>query len=279
MLPLLPFVGLAFATHVTTFDVNPNWTKAPFSGLESLSVDPAVVVTQLKPIKPPLPADVEPVANLAAKGEQALMFTNPMSQWSDLKLNGLPIGILGPYATMRLDGLKAGLYEITLEPPNHRIRSFAVRILPPPRVAPPIAVTVGRNRIDLSDKIYFDLDSADILPESFGLLDALAKAIVAHPEVLVLRVEGHTDSRGDDAYNQKLSEQRAAAVQAWLVKAGVPADRLTAVGFGESKPVDPAETEDAWEKNRRVDFIVEKHAEDLPPPPPVEDPKKKKKGH
>ena len=75
-------------------------------------------------------------------------------------------------------------------------------------------------------------------------------------------------------YNQKLSESRAGAVKAYLVKAGVAADRLTSVGFGETKPVDPAENDEAWDKNRRVEFLIEKRAD---PPPPVEEPKKGKK--
>lgn len=262
---LISLVGLALATHVTTYDVNVTWTKAPFSGLESLSVDPAAVVKQLEPIKAPLPVTVEEVPNLAIKGDNALVFTNPMMSWANLTLNDMPIGEIGPYATMRLEGLKPGVYKVGLLVPTQWKRDFAVRVGPPPRVAPPINVVVKRDRIDLSDKIYFELDSAVILEESFGLLDAVAKAMIAHPEVLVVRVEGHTDSRGEADYNQKLSESRAASVRDYLVKAGVAAERLTSAGFGESRPVDAAETEDAWDKNRRVELLVEKHIEDAVP--------------
>ena len=274
MIALLSFVGLAFATHVETFDVNNRWTKAPFSGLESLVIDPAVVVEQLKPVRAPFPPEVEEVENLAVKGDRALVFTNPMMSWAELTLNGLAIGTIGPLTTMRLEGLKVGTYTVQLKPPTGVVRTFAVRVGPAPRIAPPVAVKVTRTRIDLSDNIYFELDSAVIVPESFGLLDATAKAILAHPEVLVARIEGHTDNRGDADYNQKLSDSRAAAVLAYLVKAGVPAERLVAFGFGESKPVDSADTEDAWDKNRRVEFLVEKHQEDLTPP--VVEPVKKK---
>lgn len=277
MLALLPFVGLAFATHVTTYDVNNRWTKPPFSGLESLVVDPAVAIEQIKPVRAPLPADVEEVENLAVKGDKALAFTNPMSSWAEVSVNGLPIGTIGPYSTMRLEGLKIGTYTVQLQVPTGRARTFAVRVGPAPRIAPPIAVNIQRDRIDLSDSIYFELDSAVILAESFGLLDAVAKALLAHPEVQVVRIEGHTDSRGEADYNQKLSEARAAAVREYLVKAGVPAERLVSAGFGESKPLDPAETESAWDKNRRVDFLVEKHAEDAAPVTEPAAPAKKKK--
>ena len=274
---LFSLIGLAFATHVSTFDVNVRWTKAPFSGLESLVVDPAVALEQLSPVKPPLPADVEPVPNLAAQTERALVFTNPLSSWAEVAVNGLPIGTIGPYSTMRLEGLKFGLHTVALHVPTGITRTFAIRVGPMPRIAPPIAVTVKRDRIDLSDNIYFELDSAVISGESFGLLDAVSAALQAHPEVLLVRIEGHTDSRGEAAYNQTLSESRSASVVAYLVKAGIPADRLLASGFGESVPVNPAETEAAWEANRRVEFLVAKHVEDMVPvvaPAPV----KKKKG-
>jgi outer membrane protein OmpA-like peptidoglycan-associated protein len=273
---LFSLVGFAFATHVTTFDVNVRWTPPPFSGLESLVVDPAKAVDQIEPLKGPLPPETERVANLAVKGERALVFTNPMSTWADLTVNGLPIGIIGPYATMRLDGVKNGLYAVALRTPTLFVRTFSVRVGPAVRVAPPINVVVKRDRFDLSDSIYFELDSSVILAESYGLLDAVAKAMTEHPEVLVLRVEGHTDSRGEAAYNQTLSEARASAVREYLLKGGVSTDRIVSAGFGESLPVEAAETEAAWDKNRRVEFMVEKHLEDAPAAPVL--PVKKKKG-
>jgi len=79
----------------------------------------------------------------------------------------------------------------------------------------------------------------------------------AYPEIAKLRIEGHTDSRGSASTNQKLSEARAAAVLTYLVEHGVSADRMSSAGFGESKPIDPREVAEAWDKNRRVDFFVE----------------------
>jgi OOP family OmpA-OmpF porin len=72
-----------------------------------------------------------------------------------------------------------------------------------------------------------------------------------------VRIEGHTDNRGDDAYNLQLSQERAASVRAYLVKQGVAAKRLSSIGYGETQPLDPRETEEAWSQNRRVDFWVE----------------------
>jgi OOP family OmpA-OmpF porin len=76
-----------------------------------------------------------------------------------------------------------------------------------------------------------------------------------------LRVEGHTDSRSSDSYNMKLSQSRAEAVRDYLVAQGVSGKRLAAVGRGEREPLDARETPDAWDLNRRVEFIIVKRAE------------------
>lgn len=79
-------------------------------------------------------------------------------------------------------------------------------------------------------------------------------ALTAHPE-LKLKIEGHTDNVGASAANLTLSQQRAAAVKAWLVKAGISQDRLTTAGHGDSQPVAANDTEDGRSKNRRVELV------------------------
>ncbi len=123
------------------------------------------------------------------------------------------------------------------------------------------SITVSRDRIDLKESIYFETGKAVIKAESFGLLDEVVKILGNHPEIVRLRIEGHTDSRGSASANQKLSEARAASVLQYFVDHGVAAERLLSVGFGESKPLDPAENAAAWEKNRRLDFLVEEWKE------------------
>ena len=79
--------------------------------------------------------------------------------------------------------------------------------------------------------------------------------LVQHPE-LRIRIEGHTDSEGEDAYNQQLSEQRATAVRSYLVeKYGVAAQRLETAGLGESKPVADNATPEGRQQNRRVELV------------------------
>jgi outer membrane protein OmpA-like peptidoglycan-associated protein len=125
-----------------------------------------------------------------------------------------------------------------------------------PIVAPP-QVRVTRQAIRITDKIYFEVNEGVLSTRSYGLLDAIAQTMASHPEVTRVRVEGHTDSRASDDYNMTLSQQRAEAVRVYLINAGVQPDRLVAVGKGEREPLDARETPDAWDLNRRVEFMIE----------------------
>jgi outer membrane protein OmpA-like peptidoglycan-associated protein len=102
--------------------------------------------------------------------------------------------------------------------------------------------------------IHFDTAKATIQPDSEGTLNEITKLLQENPD-LKLRVEGHTDNVGAAAANQTLSEKRAQAVVAWLVAHGVSASRLTATGFGATKPVADNGSEDGRSKNRRVELV------------------------
>lgn len=104
------------------------------------------------------------------------------------------------------------------------------------------------------DKLLFDFDKAVIKKEFYPVLDETKLIFDAYPAMTV-QIDGHTDSVGSDAYNQKLSERRANAVMKYLVnEVGISADRLTAVGHGESKPAYPNDTPENRAHNRRVEF-------------------------
>jgi outer membrane protein OmpA-like peptidoglycan-associated protein len=129
-------------------------------------------------------------------------------------------------------------------------------------VMQPAKVKITREKLDIKDKIYFETGKAVIKPESFPLLNEVAGILLDRPDILSMRIEGHTDSRGSDSDNLKLSDARAAAVKQYLIDKGVEANRLSSIGFGETKPVDPANNAAAWDKNRRVEFYIEKWAEE-----------------
>lgn len=99
--------------------------------------------------------------------------------------------------------------------------------------------------------ILFATDSDQLLPESTPVLTTIIRTMQEHPE-LRIEVEGHTDSQGDDAHNQRLSERRGQSVIAYLVRNGTATGRLTASGKGESMPVGDNTTAEGRQQNRRV---------------------------
>lgn len=101
--------------------------------------------------------------------------------------------------------------------------------------------------------VNFDFDKATLRQEDVSELDKNVEALKAWGDVNI-EVAGHTDSKGSDAYNMKLSQQRADAVRNFLISRGVAADRLTAKGYGEAQPVADNATEEGRFKNRRVEL-------------------------
>jgi outer membrane protein OmpA-like peptidoglycan-associated protein/uncharacterized protein with von Willebrand factor type A (vWA) domain len=123
-------------------------------------------------------------------------------------------------------------------------------------------VVVTDTTIEIFDVIYFEYDKDVIQSRSFPILDAVAATMQGNPSIQLIEIQGHTDERGDDAYNLDLSDRRAKAVMAYLVNKGVEAKRLTAQGYGETQPLDRRHNEAAWRKNRRVTFLIIKRATD-----------------
>ena len=102
--------------------------------------------------------------------------------------------------------------------------------------------------------ILFDVNRSTIKPESMGALNEIAKLLKGHTD-LKFEIDGHTDSDGNDDANMKLSQSRADAVKAQLVKMGIDESRLSAKGFGETKPVDKNDSAEGKANNRRVEFV------------------------
>jgi OOP family OmpA-OmpF porin len=119
------------------------------------------------------------------------------------------------------------------------------------------AARIEAGEIKILQQVKFKTNSATILPESDAILTAVVAILTEHPEIEKVLVEGHTDNRGGKAYNLRLSDRRAQAVVAWLVKHGVDNARLSSRGFGLTRPLEPNDTEEGRRNNRRVEFHIE----------------------
>ncbi len=102
--------------------------------------------------------------------------------------------------------------------------------------------------------ILFDVNKSTIKAESMGVLNEIVKLMNEH-EDLNFRIEGHTDSDGDNDYNQKLSDERAASVKTMLINLGINSSRLDSKGLGENSPIDSNTNPEGKANNRRVEFI------------------------
>lgn len=122
-------------------------------------------------------------------------------------------------------------------------------------------VPIPENKPIVLTNIYFEFAKADIKPESFEFLDSLASFMLKYP-TMAIEISGHTDNIGSDEKNQKLSEDRAAAVVKYLTDKGIKAENMQSIGYGETKPVAPnkkpsgKDDPEGRAKNRRIEFKV-----------------------
>jgi outer membrane protein OmpA-like peptidoglycan-associated protein len=118
----------------------------------------------------------------------------------------------------------------------------------------PSKIVVEKRQIRILEKVQFESGRAVIRPASYELLGQVAGVIRSTPGIGRVEVGGHTDNKGSDDFNLKLSKERAAAVREYLIAQGVPESQLLAVGYGETKPIDTNKTDKGREVNRRVEF-------------------------
>ncbi|HVJ17174.1 MAG TPA: OmpA family protein [Polyangiaceae bacterium] len=118
------------------------------------------------------------------------------------------------------------------------------------------AARIEKGQIKIIERVEFKTASAELTKESEPILQAVYDVISQHPEFTMLAVEGHTDNKGNDAYNKGLSQRRAQSVVNWLVKKGIARGRLNPQGFGEERPIETNDTDEGRQNNRRVEFHI-----------------------
>ena len=127
-----------------------------------------------------------------------------------------------------------------------------------------IRVDRRSGRIQILKEIHFATASDRILPASFAMLEEMSATLSEHAELGRIAIEGHTDAQGAAAANLKLSQRRAESVRRFLIEHGVPADRMTATGYGETRPLRDNATAEGRALNRRVEFNLSDFATAAP---------------
>jgi outer membrane protein OmpA-like peptidoglycan-associated protein len=135
----------------------------------------------------------------------------------------------------------AATVTVTGEPKQNVKLTLRFKRLPPP---PPFVLT----------GVVFDTAKATIRPESFVLLDVVAE-FMQHRKSARVEISGHTDNVGNAKANQVLSAKRAQACRAYLISKGIDGDRITAVGYGDTRPIGPNDSDEARQKNRRIQVV------------------------
>jgi len=161
--------------------------------------------------------------------------------------------------------LLAGSYTVRVESSDRHMGSTAQQATVEPRANRAVEVTVTRrparpsvairgNILAIMRQVHFQTNSAEILPDSSTLLEEIADTLNRHPEITAVEIQGHTDNVGTPAGNMTLSQSRAEAVRETLIRLGVAADKVTARGFGQGRPLRPNLTAVGRTANRRVEF-------------------------
>jgi OOP family OmpA-OmpF porin len=130
----------------------------------------------------------------------------------------------------------------------------------------------GSSEIEILKQVEFEFDKSTILPISYPILDEVVRLLQVSTEIKQVSIEGHTDSHGKEDYNQKLSEDRANSVMDYLVKKGIDQSRLSAKGFGLTKPIASNDTDEGRQRNRRVEFKITQQSTPVPAPAPAKPP-------
>lgn len=137
-----------------------------------------------------------------------------------------------------------------------RLASFTLVLL---AAAPALAqlppARLDRDRITVLEPIAFETGGAVFAAGTQRVLDAVLQILRANPG-LRIEIGVHTDDRGAEAYNLRISQERADAIRAYLVSHGIAAGRLRAVGYGESRPLDTNSTTAGRDRNRRVELLI-----------------------
>ena len=159
----------------------------------------------------------------------------------------------GGYKLPSNGGLNDGKIGGT-ELPSNTIKANSDGTLPPTGDWDRSKYTEDRDTFK-TQTVYFDFDRATVRASERNKVEEVVAVLKGQPNNMVL-VEGHCDERGTEEYNRALGERRALAIREYLVNAGIQAERVHTISYGEDKPAELGTGESAWAKNRRGEFIL-----------------------
>lgn len=280
-------------SRTTTFVLDTTMSTGELENFREIWVSPKRLPESLEPV------GQDPALAEAWGGEAAtsLPIRNSRTSYATVSINGVKVGVVDALTNAAVHGVAPGLYEIHAVWQNgyEETTTVATRVVdtpltpgseagaayvaeqaplwsdepslgyaepppPPPPPAPP-RIVLKAERVEINERVQFAVGSAVIDARSHGLLDEIASLLRAHPELLLLEIQGHTDATGDADLNRALSEGRAAAVRDYLVTAGVEAERLQSAGYGPDKPLVEGDDPASLARNRRVEILVLERAE------------------
>jgi OmpA-OmpF porin, OOP family len=154
-------------------------------------------------------------------------------------------------ARVEADGYLIRLQSFEVQP--SQLATLEITLVPKPKQA---QVELTKEEVRIRKEIFFKTNSAEISEKSSGLISEITDVLLRNPHVKLVEIQGHTDNTGTPEGNLQLSGERAEAVRQALIQGGVEPTRLTAKGYGETRPLMPNLTERHRARNRRVQFII-----------------------
>ena len=142
-----------------------------------------------------------------------------------------------------------------VEVPTEKERGFEETQETPTAIEDQDSRVAKLNAQKVLGTIYFEFDKSDLRSEALDQLGKNAEWLKANPGYRV-RIEGNCDDRGTVEYNLALGDRRAVTAKKYLLKAGIESSRIETISYGEEHPADPGHNEDAWQNNRRDDFVI-----------------------
>jgi len=160
-----------------------------------------------------------------------------------------------PFLLLLLMGSSVTYADVALPGRGRRGTPITPGRHPPPVSAEDAPISVGPSGVVSGHAIAFDASGSTLATSSTSSLEKLARYLKAHAE-LTLHVFVHTDARGNDEWNLRLSQARADAIGAAFAQRSIGKQQVDAKGYGETQPFDPSPTPAAWAKNRRIELSV-----------------------